>query len=301
MSFHPSVSGGVPVEWPQTARLAGAAGFQAVDVALQNIAHETASAVLATLADAGVAAGAVPLPVEFRRDEATFARDFARLGILADLAAKIGVKTMYRSVPASSTMPRSQLTPILRRRLVACAEILLERGIALAIEAIGPLHRRREGSHEFIWRLPDAAAFADSCGPGVGLVVDSWHWHHSRGTARDIIDLGERILHVHVADAPDVAVDAIRDDERLLPGTGVIDFGGFFRALVSTGYSGLISPEVPGYRCTAADRVDCARRALAATLSVIAPVGFAHPRDDAGPALSGPRQPAGPIAALARR
>lgn len=269
LSFHPSLSGGARIEWPASARLAHDAGFHAVEVVLPRIAREAPGAVLATLAGAGVVAGGAQLPVEFRRDEATFARDLARLPGLADLAAATGVKTMYRSIPASSELPRRELAAILRRRLAVCAALLRERGLVLAIEAMGPLHRRHEATHEFIWRLPDAAAFADSCGPGVGIVVDSWHWHHSGATACDIFELGARILLVHVADAPDIPAHAIRDGERLLPGQGVVDFASFFEALATAGYSGLIAPEVLGYRCAADDPVACARHALDATVGVL--------------------------------
>ena len=48
----------------------------------------------------------------------------------------------------------------------------------------------------------------------------------------DILAAGKaRIVHVHVADAPDLPPEQIRDNERLMPGEGVIDLKGFFKAL----------------------------------------------------------------------
>jgi sugar phosphate isomerase/epimerase len=145
---------------------------------------------------------------------------------------------------------------------------LREHNLELAIEVLGPLHRRREGRHELIWRLPEGAAFAASCGPAVGVLVDSWHWHHAGGTVDEIAALGDRILHVHLADAPDIPAAAIHDDHRLLPGDGVVDFVGFFQGLATAGYAGQITPEIRGYRCSD-DPVDCARRALAAVRDVL--------------------------------
>jgi sugar phosphate isomerase/epimerase len=234
-----------------------------MDIVMSEVEAETPEVVREILEHAGLRAGAVSLPVEFRRDERTFDRDFVQLPRLARFAAALGSTTMYRSLPASSERPADELLPILRRRVSMCAEVLREQGMEFAIEVLGPLHRRREGPHEFVWRLSDAATFAEACGHDVGLLVDSWHWHHAGDTIQDIVDVGDRILHVHVADAPDISAEAIRDDQRLLPGEGVVDFAAFFSALDAVGYSGMISPEIRGYRCSRGP-VDCARRALTA-------------------------------------
>lgn len=267
--FHPSLSGGISVEWTKTFDIAGAAGFDAIELTLPEIAHEGSASIRERLSNAGLAPGAVSLPVEFRRDERTFERDLVELPRLAKFAAAIGATTMYRSLPASSDVPKNEFLAILRRRVRACAAVLREYNLHFAVEVLGPLHRRREGCHELIWRLREAAAFAGSCGPAVGVLVDSWHWHHSGGTPAEIAELRDRILHVHVADAPDIAPAAIRDDRRLLPGRGVIDFGGFFRGLSAAGYNGQITPEIRGYRCPSNDAMDCASHALAAVRSVL--------------------------------
>ncbi len=269
ISFHPALSGAIPARWPETACLAGAAGYDAVDIDLRDIAEESCAAVREVLEETGVRAGPAPLPVEFRRDEETFVRDLVDLPLLARLAADVGVRTLYRSIPASSEHPRNELLVILQRRLSSCLPVLRDNGLTLAIEVLGPMHRRREGRHEFLWRLPEAGAFAYSLGPGVGVLADSWHWHHAGEATHDIVALGERILHVHVADAPDAPREAIRDEERLLPGAGVVDFEAFFGGLAAVGYSGLISPEIHGYRCALSSRAECARRALAAVSSIL--------------------------------
>ena len=73
ISFHPSLAGAAAVCWPETARIAGAAGYDAVDVPLREVGD--AGEVLAA---AGLAAGpAAQLPI-VRRDEATFEEDSAR-------------------------------------------------------------------------------------------------------------------------------------------------------------------------------------------------------------------------------
>lgn len=260
ISFHPSLAGATPVGWPASAEVARDAGFAAIDIVLPEIAGEEPAAVCERLAHAGLVPGPASLPIEFRGDEDTFRRGLAELPRLAALAAGVGVRTMFRSIPASSEQPAAELLPILRRRLAALAEILDAHGLDFAVEVLGPLHRRREGPHELIWRLPEGAEFARSCGANVGVLADSWHWHHAGGTAREIVALGDAILHVHVADAPDVPPERIRDEQRLLPGSGVVDHVRFFAALEQAGYERFVSPEVRGYDCTA-DPAACARAA----------------------------------------
>jgi sugar phosphate isomerase/epimerase len=239
-----------------------------MDIVLPELVDTTAAAAREVLDRAGVAPGPASLPVEFRLDEETFRRDFAELPSTAALAAAIGVKTMFRSLPASSHVPAAELLPTLRRRISACANILHEHDIDFALEVLGPLHRRLEGRHEIIWRMSDGADFAQSCDANVGLLVDSWHWHHAGETPQDIVNVRNTIRHVHVADAADIPDHAVRDDQRLLPGDGVVDFKGFVAGLTAAGYSGFISPEVRGYRCSA-DSVACARAALHAVCSCL--------------------------------
>jgi sugar phosphate isomerase/epimerase len=263
ISFHPSLGGTTPVAWPESLAVAREADFAAIDLVLPEVADLLASELREQLGEAGVAPGPASLPVEFRLDEDRFRRDLVELPQLAALAAAIGVRTMFRSIPASSELPAAELGPTLQRRLAAIAAILEEHGIDFAVEVLGPLHRRREGAHEFIWKLPDAAEFVASCGREVGLLVDSWHWHHAGGETNEIAALGSMIRHVHVADAPDLPAERIRDEYRLLPGMGIIDHTGFFAALEAAGYDRLVSPEVRGYACEASP-VECARAAMAA-------------------------------------
>ncbi|HST42704.1 MAG TPA: sugar phosphate isomerase/epimerase [Conexibacter sp.] len=263
ISFHPSVSGAVTVPWRESLPIAAAAGFRAIDVSLAELAHEPPSAVREALQAAGLTAGPASLPVEFRQDEERYRHDLALLPRLAALAAALGVTTMFRSIPASSDVPPAEMLPRLRRRLTVIAGVLREHEIGFALEVLSPLHRRREGAHELIWRLQDGAEFARSCADDAGMLVDSWHWHHARESERDIVALGDAIRHVHVADAADLPPAAVRDEERLLPGDGVIDFTSFFAALDAAGYTGFISPEVRGYQCSMGP-AECARAAHAA-------------------------------------
>jgi sugar phosphate isomerase/epimerase len=89
--------------------------------------------------------------------------------------------------------------------------------------------------------------FAKECGPNVGLLLDSWHWYHAGATTEDIIAAGrDRIVHVHFNDSPKLPPEKIRDNQRLLPGEGVINLTGFLQALQSIHYHDALSVEVFG-------------------------------------------------------
>ncbi len=244
-------------------------GFSRLDIDAGALGPQEAEKVRAHLDATGIRAAACPLPVEMREDEDTFATDLENLGARARNAATIGVQTMHRSIPAASHRRREEFLPVLRRRWRACAEIASEYGIGLAVEPLGPLYRRRAGPHEIVWRLPDAIEFVDSCGCGVGLLVDSWHWHLAGSSPEEIAAAGERIAHVHLADVPEAPPESLRDTERLLPGEGIVDLRAFLGAVRDAGYAGPVSPEVPGRWSAGLDPSAAARRALKATVAVL--------------------------------
>jgi sugar phosphate isomerase/epimerase len=115
--------------------------------------------------------------------------------------------------------------------------------------------------------------FAKECGPNVGLLLDSWHWHHAGATTDDIVAAGrDRIVHVHFNDAPNLPPEQIRDDHRLLPGEGVINLVGFLKALQTIGYTDALSVEVFG-RLKDVPPEQAAKMGLDASLAVFRKAG----------------------------
>ncbi len=108
--------------------------------------------------------------------------------------------------------------------------------------------------------MDEMLEFAKECGPNIGLLLDSWHWHHAGATVADILAAGKsRVVTVHVSDAAKAPPEEVRDNQRLMPGEGVIDLVGFFRALQKIGYEDGVSPEASGPRPQGhADRGRCA-------------------------------------------
>ena len=130
------------------------------------------------------------------------------------------------------------------------------------MEFVSPLHLRRKWPFEFIWNLPQTLEFVSDCGHGAGVLLDSWHWHHAGGKVDQIVEAGDLILHLHFADAADLAPEVVEDLERLLPGEGVVAWSEFLGALRRIGYQGGISPEVFGSRLSGMSPESCAKLAL---------------------------------------
>jgi len=130
--------------------------------------------------------------------------------------------------------------------------------------------------YEFIWRMDEMLEFAKEIGPNVGLELDSWHWHHAGATVKDIMAAGkENIINVQVNDSPALPPDKIRDDERLMPGEGIIDLVSFFRALKEIGYDEGISPEVFGRGLKNLPPEEGARLGLETTRAIMRKAGVA--------------------------
>ena len=162
--------------------------------------------------------------MEFRKDDAAFRAGLPRLEEAAPFAAAIGCPRMMTYILSSSETPKDELRRTYKKRFTECADILARSHCRLGLEFLGPLHIRQSLPHEFIWKMPEMLEFAKECGSNVGLTLDAWHWHHAGGTVADILAAGrDRIVVVHFDDSPGLPPEQIRDNQRLLPGEGVID------------------------------------------------------------------------------
>jgi sugar phosphate isomerase/epimerase len=268
VSFHRSLAGGSEPQWPDAVKIASQAGYDAIDIEIRQIPQPDWSGARHVLDSHRISAGVAPLPVEFRRDEASYVDDLEQFSARCSFARSLGVEVMTRALPPSSDVPPAEMIGTLRRRLLPVLSILERNDMRLALEFIGPLHMRRAAKYELLWNMADALEFIQSVGPTAGLLLDSWHWHHVGATRQDIIEAGDLILNVQVADSARLAPEDVRDDARLLPGRGVVDFPGFLAGLRTIGYSGPVTPEVFGYKAAVDDPVLAAKIALEATRDI---------------------------------
>ena len=265
--------GGKPT-WPEFARLASRAGFIGVDVMLDAAMADGVVKTRALLAELKLKPAFINLPVEFRKDDEAFKASLPKLEDAGPFAAAIGCPRVMTYLMSSSPTPKDELRRIYKARLSECARILARSHCRLGLEFLGPLHIRRSNPHEFIWKMPEMLEFAKECGSNAGLTLDAWHWHHAGGTVSDILNAKGRIVVVHFDDSAKLPPEEIRDNQRLLPGEGVIDLAGFLKALQTIGYKDSLSVEVFGRGLKELPAEEAARLCLESGRAVLKRAGI---------------------------
>jgi sugar phosphate isomerase/epimerase len=273
VSLHSSLVGG-KVAWPEFARLAARVGYGGADLNLAGAMKEGLEATRGLLAELKLRVGFTGLPVTATRDESTFKSGMVGLEAAAKFASGVGCNRMAVVVPAASATPKAELRKTLKDRFTEVAKVLAGQNVRMGFEFLGPLQFRLKPLTEFIWRMNEMLEFAKECGPNVGLTLDAWHWHHAGATAADILAAGRpRIVTVHVSDSAKMAPEAVRDNQRLMPGEGVIHLVEFFRALKQIGYEDGVSPEPLGRIPPEMPAEESARLGLDTTLAVMRKAG----------------------------
>jgi sugar phosphate isomerase/epimerase len=220
-------------------------------------------------------------PLPFGGEQAAFQQALAQLAEDAAFAAGIGCQKMMVVLSPTGALPKDEQRKVVRDRLATISEVLQRSNLRLGLEFLGveQFRRGRDGGpppNPFIWTLPETLALAKDSGPNIGVVLDVWHWHHSRGTAADILAAEKaRIVHIHVSDAKAQPPAEVRDNQRVMPGEGVIDLVGFFQALKKIGYDDGVSPEPLGRVPAEMSPEEGAKLALDTTLAVMKKAGVA--------------------------
>lgn len=218
-------------------------------------------------------------PLPFGGEPAVFQEALKQLADDGAFTAGIGCQKMMMVLQPATTQPKDEQRKLLRDRLAAISEVLQKSNIRLGLEFLGPLYMRmgRAGgppATPFIWNLPETLELAKDSGPNIGAILDVWHWHHSGGTTSDIVAAGKsRIVHVHVSDAKQTPPEEVRDNQRVMPGEGIIDLVGFFQALKKVGYGDGVSPEPLGRIPPEMSPEDAARLGLETTQAVMKKAG----------------------------
>lgn len=114
---------------------------------------------------------------------------------------------------------------------------------------------------------PDIATETVDGIEGIDLVLDSCHWHASGSRPLTAFPV-ERLALVHLNDAPGKPPREIEDEDRILPGEGVIQLTALTAALLRRGYSEPWSLETFNHMYWKDDPQAIARRGLAATDAV---------------------------------
>lgn len=241
---------GVSAPFEDCCRWAKEVGFEGIAIPIPAAPGLEPTTIRDLLSEFHLTPSVFGLPVDFRSDDNAFARTIEAFPEQASFAAQVGLDRCSTWVlPGKKGMSESEYFALLKERLGECANILHHFGIRFGLEFIGPKTLRDQmeieglglSTAERMWELCQAIE-----APGVGLLLDSWHWHTSHGDASTLAWMtNEGVVDVHVNDAPlGQEIDSLLDNARELPGvTGVIDLSTFFEHLGRIGYDGPVHAE----------------------------------------------------------
>lgn len=239
---------GVRVPFEEAARLAAKNGFEGITVSTADVEKLGIDRLRRLLQDNGLLPAVTDLPVEFRRDEATFEEGMSRLPGFARTMASLGctrITTWFP--PCHETLPYDEHFQQLRSRTARICEVLARHGLRYGLEFIGPETLRRGKPYPFIHDLDGLLELIVAVSAeNLGFLLDCWHWYTSGGTAQDLEKLSDQlVVAVHVNDAPrGIPREEQIDNQRTMPGeTGVIDMPTFMGTLRRMDYTGPVIVE----------------------------------------------------------
>jgi len=262
------------VGFSESVELARDAGYDAVDLPMEELVSWDPSRVSETLAAAGLRPGGWWLPVEWREARETYDAEMEKARTASALAEAVGARWCNTWIwPFSDRLDYRSNFELHVERLKPVAALLGEHGCVLGIEFVGPKTMRDNHRYEFIATMHETFELIDRIGEAnVGVLLDCWQWYTSHGTAADLEALRPgQVTYVHLNDAPTgLERDEQIDDQRMLPGaTGVIDVATFLAAVRALGFDGPVAAEPFNADVNAMDppvRTRVARESLTATL-----------------------------------
>ena len=201
------------------------------------------------LAKNNLKSGGFGLPVDFRRDEEVFEKDFNALKPLCEFAKKTGnTRCATWLSPFSDTLDYKSNFEQHKKRLGKVARLFQEYSIRLGLEFVGPKTLRNGKAHEFIHTLDQLNELIKAIGTtNVGYLLDAYHWDTAGQVFGDFkkIPNQESIVLVHINDGQKgLSLDEQLDNVRELPGaTGVLRINEFMKGLHDLGYDGPVAVE----------------------------------------------------------
>ena len=203
---------------------------------------------LGAMNERAISWGSSNLPVDFRKDEATFREGLEALKKQAPALERAGAHRMNTWImPSHDELTYNANFQRHAERLRACARILEDHDVRLGLEYVGPKTLLTRARYPFLRTMAEARELIAEIGTSnMGLVLDSFHWYCAEDTKDDILQLSDK--DIVTCDLNDARSDLSRDEQidgtRELPGaTGVIDLKAFLSALVEVGYTGPVRAE----------------------------------------------------------
>lgn len=265
-TLHGSQLRGATLSLEEKAALAQRYGYPGLDFALAEARAYPGGpkAVRELLARHGLEASTVGGVFSARLTDATDAEFDQALQSVAENAreaALYGGERTGTGLPSRADRPKDELWPVAVERIRRLDAALDGTGVRLGVEFLGVKTLRLERPHAFVQSMAEATRLLDEAEVRhVGLTLDSYHWYAGGDSLETIRRTpAERITILHVNDAKALPRDQLLDQDRVLPGEGVIPLADWLRAIDSTGFDGFIALEVLGPRLAEASPEECAR------------------------------------------
>jgi sugar phosphate isomerase/epimerase len=154
------------------------------------------------------------------------------------------------------------------KSLRSLAEIAGDAGVKLAIE---PLHPR---DTDFINTLGEALELVESVdNEACGVFVDTWQLWQTPHLLSEIARSAGRIYGLHIADSPHTMRS---NEDRFVPGEGVIPLVQIVGAVLDAGYDGFLDVELMSRELWALDYHDVLARCAAGVTEVLEAVEARH-------------------------
>ena len=254
--------------------LAAKTGFAGVDTltgAMEIADTQGIDAVHALIEQYGVKPAVWGISVDWQGTDAEFEATLADFPRYLEFGVEVGCPRACTWLPPTVETDAGEFRAMAIRRWRKIGQMAEPYGVRLGLEWVGPATSRKSGN-VFLHRLDQLLEMEEEIGVDcLGLLVDSYHWYTAGHTAEELAALPvEKIVHVHINDAPDKPRDEQIDSQRLLPGEGIIDLPAFLGALKAVGYEDYMGMETFSAELKALPVEEAAARAKAAGDKVLA-------------------------------
>ncbi len=201
-------------------------GFKGFDLnvgdLLKRVELQGADHTFRFIKSAKIKIGGFELPVRWQGAEASYKKDLATLGKVAEIARSVDALRCFTTVPAATDeAPFKEYFEQTRHRIGEIADVLQPYGVRLGLAFNAAPSFRQDRQFEFIHQAEVLLTLIKTIGGStVGLALDSWNWRVGGGRVEQLKSLaGNQIVTVRVADVPDgVDLETIDVKQRLLPG-----------------------------------------------------------------------------------
>jgi sugar phosphate isomerase/epimerase len=282
-TLHGSQLRGARLTLDEKAALARTYGYPGLDFTLAEVRAYPGGpqGVRDVLAREGLQAATVGGVFGARLTDATDAEFDAALGDVKAAAQAVVACGGARSgtgLAGRAEQPRDVLWPLVVERLRRLDGVLDGTGVRLGVEFLGVKTLRPERPYAFVQSMAEANRLLEEAGArNIGLTLDSYHWYAGGDTLETIRQTpAARIALLHVNDAKDVPRERLDDQDRVMPGEGVIPLADWLAAIAATGFEGYIALEVLGPRLAGLSPQECARLGKESIDDLLAGAGAAR-------------------------